>query len=188
MGQNVAKGGNVALVVAAGRGTRVGGNLPKQYQPLAGRPLLRHCLVSLVNHEKIDAVRVVIGPDDEEHYNNAARGLELLDPVIGGPERQDSVRLGLESILDLAPEKVLIHDGARPFVSAALIDRLLQALDGTEGAMPTIPVTDTLKRSEYSLRGNNLPRQSVSRANTASFPVSSHNDGAREHCRPDIDR
>ena len=93
--------GTVALVVAAGRGHRFGGPLPKQYQQLGGVPLLRHCLRRLAAHPRIDAVRVVIHPDDRPLYDEAAAGLDLLAPCAGGGERQESVRLGLESLKTL---------------------------------------------------------------------------------------
>src|SRR5690242_15734631 len=112
----------IALVVAAGRGSRLGGPLPKQYLPLAGRPLLRHSLETLAAHPGIDAVRVVFNPEDRAHYTAATRGLHLLEPVAGGAARQESVRLGLESLGAQAPHRVLIHDGARPFIDAATID------------------------------------------------------------------
>ena len=137
----------VALVVAAGRGYRLGGGLPKQYLPLGGRPILRHCLATFCAHPDIDAVRVVIHPDDRPLYEQAARGLDLLDPVPGGAERQESVRLGLESLTDLAPEQVLIHDAARPFVTVGVIDRVLAALEADAGAIPALPQADTLKRA-----------------------------------------
>ncbi len=164
----------VALVVAAGRGHRFGGPLPKQYQSLAGVPLLRHCLLRLAGHPRIEAVRVVIHPDDRPLYDEAAAGLDLLPPCAGGGERQDSVRLGLESLKTLdggAPRRVLIHDGARPFPGRALLDRLLDALDGHEGAIPALPVTDTLKRGRAgpageAVCGETVPRDGLWRAQT----------------------
>src|SRR5690348_18468104 len=96
----------IALVVAAGRGTRLGGPLPKQYLPLAGKPVLRYSLETLASHPRIAAVRVVFNPDDISHYAEAARGLELLPPVPGGAARQDSVRLGLESLAARPPGRV----------------------------------------------------------------------------------
>ncbi|HEX5078604.1 MAG TPA: 2-C-methyl-D-erythritol 4-phosphate cytidylyltransferase, partial [Geminicoccaceae bacterium] len=112
----------VGLVVASGRGERFGGALPKQYRRLAGRPVLRHCLEAFAGHPRIDAVRAVIHPDDRALYDEAAEGLDLLEPAHGGPARQDSVRLGLESLLADPPELVLIHDGVRALVDPALID------------------------------------------------------------------
>ncbi|HSV29028.1 MAG TPA: 2-C-methyl-D-erythritol 4-phosphate cytidylyltransferase, partial [Candidatus Omnitrophota bacterium] len=88
----------VALVVAAGRGRRFGGDIPKQYQDLAGRPVLRHTLAAYAVNPEVDAVRAVIHPDDRELYDAAAAGLGVLAPVHGGETRQDSVRLGLESL------------------------------------------------------------------------------------------
>ncbi|SMF25345.1 2-C-methyl-D-erythritol 2,4-cyclodiphosphate synthase [Tistlia consotensis] len=164
----------VALVVAAGRGHRFGGALPKQYRRLAGRPLLAHCLERLAAHPGIDAVRVVIHPDDRALYDEAAADLALLEPCAGGAERQDSVRLGLDSLAALpggAPRRVLIHDGARPFPGAAMLERLLQALDSHDGAIPALAVTDTLKRGRAGpagmpLCGETVPRDGLWRAQT----------------------
>ncbi|MCH8926853.1 MAG: 2-C-methyl-D-erythritol 4-phosphate cytidylyltransferase, partial [Proteobacteria bacterium] len=137
----------VALVVAAGRGSRFGAGLPKQYAALGGRPLLGHSLEAFARHPRIDRVKAVIHPDDRALYERAAAGLDLLEPAAGGATRQDSVRRGLESLEALAPAAVLIHDGARPFVDAAVIDRVLDALASAPGAIAALPVTDTLKRS-----------------------------------------
>lgn len=137
----------IALVVAAGRGSRFGGPLPKQYSPLGGVPLLRHSLARLAAQPDVAGVRAVIHPDDAEDYDRAAAGLDLLPPVAGGASRQESVRLGLESLVPLAPARVLIHDGARPFPPTALLARLLAALDHHPGAVPALPVADTLKRA-----------------------------------------
>jgi 2-C-methyl-D-erythritol 4-phosphate cytidylyltransferase/2-C-methyl-D-erythritol 2,4-cyclodiphosphate synthase len=138
----------IALVVAAGRGSRFGAERPKQYTLLAGLPLLRHSLLRLSRHPEIDAVRVVIQPDDQADYEMAAAGLSLLTPVPGGATRQASVRLGLESLVSLQPDRVLIHDAARPFPSSQIISRLVAALDEWPGAIPALPVVDTLKRAQ----------------------------------------
>ncbi len=142
----IAGGGTVALVVAAGRGERFGGAKPKQYADLAGQPLLRHSLAALSRHPAIDRTRAVIDPNDQAFYETASAGLDLLPPVSGGASRQASVRLGLESLEDLKPEEVLIHDGARPFVPADLIDRILTALGTAPGAIAALPLADTVKR------------------------------------------
>src|SRR5260370_10720889 len=115
----------IALVVAAGRGTRLGATLPKQYLPLAGEPLLRHTLRALASHSRINGVRAVIHPDDRARYDDAARALDLLPPVLGGAQRQESVRLGPESLIEIDPDIAPIHDGARPFVDTPRIDRVL---------------------------------------------------------------
>lgn len=137
----------VALIVAAGRGQRFGGEAPKQYQPLAGRPLIRHCLEVFAAHPLIAAVAAVIHPDDRDRYAAAAAGLELLPPAIGGATRQESVLNGLESLEALAPDRVLIHDAARPLVDSAIIDRALAALDRAPAAIAAVPLTDTVKRA-----------------------------------------
>ena len=156
----------IALIVAAGRGTRIGASLPKQYLPLAGEPLLRHTLRALAAHPRISGVRAVIHPDDREHYERAARGLDLLPPVPGGAQRQDSVRLGLESLAELDPDTVAIHDGARPFVETTLIDRVLEALASTPGAIPALAVADTLKRGRDGRIAETVDRSQLWRAQT----------------------
>jgi 2-C-methyl-D-erythritol 4-phosphate cytidylyltransferase / 2-C-methyl-D-erythritol 2,4-cyclodiphosphate synthase len=156
----------VALVVASGRGERFGGDRPKQYLPLAGKPLLRHTLERLCRHPGIDRVRAVIHPDDAGLYGAAADGLDLLEPVPGGMARQDSVRLGLESLVREPPELVLIHDGARPLIGAAVVDGVLQALRGYPAALPVLPVTDTLKRGAAGIVAGTVDRADLYRAQT----------------------
>jgi 2-C-methyl-D-erythritol 4-phosphate cytidylyltransferase / 2-C-methyl-D-erythritol 2,4-cyclodiphosphate synthase len=156
----------IALVVAAGRGTRLGAPLPKQYLPLAGKPVLRYSLETLARHPGIDAVRVVFNPDDAASYEAAARGLDLLPPVAGGAARQDSVRLGLESLAAAPPARVLIHDAARPFLDRDTIDRVLAALDDAPGAIPALPVKDTVKRGLSGRVAETLDRSALWRAQT----------------------
>lgn len=156
----------VALVVAAGRGRRLGGEIPKQYLDLAGRPVLRHTLAAFAVNPQIDAVRAVIHPDDRGLYDAAALGLNLLDPVDGGASRQDSVRLGLESLSQFDPDVVLIHDGARPFVDAGIIGRTIAALDRHAGAIAALPVSDTLKRGTDGMSTGTVERAGLWRAQT----------------------
>jgi 2-C-methyl-D-erythritol 4-phosphate cytidylyltransferase/2-C-methyl-D-erythritol 2,4-cyclodiphosphate synthase len=156
----------VALVVAAGRGSRFGGELPKQYAPLGGRVLLSHSLESFAHHPRIGRVKAVIHPDDRALYDRAAAGLALLEPTAGGATRQESVRHGLESLEALAPETVLIHDGARPFIDAAVIDRVLDGLVTAAGAIAALPVTDTLKRGEKDRVAGTVARAGLWRAQT----------------------
>jgi 2-C-methyl-D-erythritol 4-phosphate cytidylyltransferase/2-C-methyl-D-erythritol 2,4-cyclodiphosphate synthase len=139
-------GSTLALVLAAGRGTRFGGDLPKQYLPLGGGTVLRHAVTAFAVHPRIDGVLVPIRPEDRAIYDEAIDGLALLPPVAGGKERQDSVRLGLEALAEYCPSRVLIHDGARPFPDAALIDRVLDGLDRAPAAIPALPLGDTIKR------------------------------------------
>src|SRR5262245_14470010 len=109
-----------ALIVAAGRGVRAGGGVPKQYRPLGGRPLIAWTLERFLGHPDVTAVRVVIHADDHALYRKAApEHLRLLPPVFGGETRQETVRRGLESLADGRPERVLIHDAVRIFVTDA---------------------------------------------------------------------
>lgn len=163
-----------ALIVAAGRGRRVGGYPPKQYRPLRGRAVLAHGVRRFAVHPRIDRVRVVIDPDDRPLYDDAVRtnadALEgkLLTPVGGGASRQESVRLGLESLCDTAPPAVLIHDGARPLVSAAVIDGVLGALATHDGAIPALAVSDSLMRAPPGggAVAGTVPRDGLWRAQT----------------------
>ena len=158
--------GTVALIVAAGRGSRFGGDGPKQYANLGGRPLLRHCLERFRRHSDVTAVQVVIHADDYDFYARATVGLDEPPPAIGGANRQESVRLGLEHLAAMAPERVLIHDAARPFVDAGLIDRVLAALATAPGAIAALPVTDTLKRGSDGIVSATVPRDGLWRAQT----------------------
>ncbi len=159
--------GHAALIVAAGRGHRFGGPMPKQYRTLGGRPLLRYCLAAFARHPDIAAVRTVIHPDDRALYDTAAAGLpKMLEPVAGGAERQDSVRLGLESLDDRAPETVLIHDAARPFPAQTIIGATLAQLAETQGALVAVPVVDTLKRGAEGRVLGTVDRTGLWRAQT----------------------
>ncbi len=137
----------VALIVAAGRGSRFGGELPKQYRPLAGEAVLRRTLRAFLAHPRISGVRAIIHPDDAEHYRRATSELHLLDPVAGGASRQESAYRGLASLADDAPDLVLIHDAARPMADTRLISRVLDGLRDAPAVLPALPVVDTLKRA-----------------------------------------
>lgn len=158
--------GTVALVVGAGRGERFGSMLPKQYADLSGQPVLRRAVQAFVGHPRVDAVRVVIGAEDAELYAAATAGLPLLPPVIGGSTRQETVRRGLESLVELGPDRVLIHDAARPLVSAAVIDRVVDALERHAAVLPVLPVVDTLKRVAGAMVVGEAARDGLARAQT----------------------
>jgi 2-C-methyl-D-erythritol 4-phosphate cytidylyltransferase/2-C-methyl-D-erythritol 2,4-cyclodiphosphate synthase len=134
-----------AVVVAAGRGRRAGMSLPKQYQFLAGHPMVRASLSVLAGHARVEVVQPVIHPDDSERFAAAAAGLRLLPAVFGGATRQASVRAGLEAVADQAPRLVLVHDAARPFLSSALVSRAIAAGMQAGAAIPVLLVTDTVK-------------------------------------------
>ena len=136
----------IALVVAAGSGVRAGGVLPKQYVSVAGKPMLRHSVESFAAHSAIAAVQVVINPAHRAEYDRTTQGLALPEPVSGGATRADSVRAGLAALAAQKPDYVLVHDAARPFISPAVIDRLLTALAPDTGVVPALPVADTVRR------------------------------------------
>ena len=152
----------VALIVAAGRSTRFGGPTPKTYAMLAGRPVLSHSIDTFAGHSAIDAVCVVIQEDHRSLYQRAVTDcqsvLSLLEPVSGGNERQDSVRLGLKSLSVLAPDRVIIHDAARPLIPAELIDRVLAPLSAQNsnvaGSIAALPIPDTIKRATTEIPGD----------------------------------
>lgn len=133
-----------AIIVAAGRGTRAGGSRPKQYQPLAGRAVLARTLMAFAAHPRVDALVAVLHPDDGDLFAEATAGLGLdVTTVPGGETRDASVMAGLAAVAE-GTEAVLIHDGARPLVSPAVIGRVLDALADHPGAAPALPVTDAL--------------------------------------------
>jgi len=136
----------VALVLAAGQGSRLNSVVPKQYHKIGGKTVLRWSLETLCQHAKIDYVKVVINPEDKALYEAAIDGLELLDPIFGGATRQESAKNGIESFDKIKPAKILIHDGARPFINKALIERLLLGLEDAAAVIPVIKLTDTLKK------------------------------------------
>lgn len=135
------------LIVAAGRGHRAGTGIPKQYRRLAGISVLRHTIGQFQAWGAGRRIRCVIHPDDRTLYDEAVAGIaDLLEPVHGGATRQESVLNGLRSFRDAAPDRILIHDAARPFVSPAVISSVDKAIGARTGAIAACPVVDTLKR------------------------------------------
>jgi 2-C-methyl-D-erythritol 4-phosphate cytidylyltransferase/2-C-methyl-D-erythritol 2,4-cyclodiphosphate synthase len=151
-----------ALIVAAGSGTRAGSGLPKQYRRIGGKAVLRHAFDALAGHKAIDEVRIVIGAGQEEAYREAMAGAEAGEPVTGGAERSISVARGLDAV---AAGRVLIHDAARPFCPPGVVDRLLGALEEHRGAVPFLPVADTLARGA-SVLGEAIDRRDAVRVQT----------------------
>jgi 2-C-methyl-D-erythritol 4-phosphate cytidylyltransferase/2-C-methyl-D-erythritol 2,4-cyclodiphosphate synthase len=137
-----------ALIVAAGKGERLGGGIPKQYRMLGGKPVLRWAVESLIRHPAVRSTRVVIGNGQEESAAEALRGLDVGEFIEGGAERADSVRAGLA---ETEGDAVLVHDAARPFCPPEVIDRLVAQLEFFEGAAPVLPVGDTLARASDQL-------------------------------------
>ncbi len=150
----------VALIVAAGHGTRAGTGIPKQFTTVAGKAMVAHAHAALVAHPAIDRVVVVIGEGQEQALIDAVGPVEY---VVGGDTRRESVANGLAAIGDAT--RVLIHDAARPFVPAAVIDRLIAALGDAPGAVPVLPVADTLALGGDVL-GDVVPRAALVRVQT----------------------
>src|SRR5258707_9980626 len=137
-----------AVVVAAGRGLRAGGDLPKQYRHVLGEPVIRSSLALFARHDAISFVQPVIHPDDAALFQAARAGLDLLPPVDGGALRQASVRAGLEALRAHAPDLVLVHDAARPFASPALVTQAIAAARASRAAVPVIGVADPVKTAD----------------------------------------
>jgi 2-C-methyl-D-erythritol 4-phosphate cytidylyltransferase/2-C-methyl-D-erythritol 2,4-cyclodiphosphate synthase len=158
-----------ALLLAAGSGSRFGAATAKQFLSIAGQPVLRHAARALLAE---GAVLQPVG--DPEAIANALAGLDFLPPVAGGATRQDSVRAGLEALAAHAPQIVLVHDGARPLIPAGTIAALLEALRTHSGAIPAVPVADTLKRGTDGTIAATVPRENLFRAQTPQafhFPL-----------------
>jgi 2-C-methyl-D-erythritol 4-phosphate cytidylyltransferase/2-C-methyl-D-erythritol 2,4-cyclodiphosphate synthase len=139
-----------AVIVAAGRGERAGGGIPKQYRNVAGEPMIRPTLRAFLQHAGIGLVQPVIGNADAEAFRAATADLKTdvktLAPAPGGATRQTSVRAGLEALAARSPALVLIHDAARPFLTSDLIDRAIAAGKASGAAVPGIAVADTVKQ------------------------------------------
>ncbi|HEY5301206.1 MAG TPA: bifunctional 2-C-methyl-D-erythritol 4-phosphate cytidylyltransferase/2-C-methyl-D-erythritol 2,4-cyclodiphosphate synthase [Acetobacteraceae bacterium] len=149
-----------AILVAAGSGSRFGA--PKQFLPLLGRPVIRHAADALAPH-----VGRLLQPVGEKAPIDAAlKGLTHLPCVQGGATRQDSVRAGLEALAPHAPDLVLVHDAARPLIPPGTVAALIAALRDAPGAIPAVPVADTLKRAAEGRIAATVPRDGLFRAQT----------------------
>ncbi|QOZ77148.1 bifunctional 2-C-methyl-D-erythritol 4-phosphate cytidylyltransferase/2-C-methyl-D-erythritol 2,4-cyclodiphosphate synthase [Bradyrhizobium sp. CCBAU 53351] len=142
----MAKSQRTAVVlVAAGRGLRAGAGGPKQYRVIGGVPVIYRAMEAFSRHADVFAVQPVVNPDDSTMFTAAVAGLKHEPPTSGGATRQASVLAGLEALAKHKPDIVLIHDAARPFVSAGVISRAIEAASRTGAAIPVVPVTDTIK-------------------------------------------
>jgi 2-C-methyl-D-erythritol 4-phosphate cytidylyltransferase/2-C-methyl-D-erythritol 2,4-cyclodiphosphate synthase len=139
------------VIVAAGRGERAGQSSegPKQYRKIGGKAVIAWTIESFRTHPSVGPIVVTIHPEDHDLFMKAVgSATNYLIAVEGGATRQDSVRLGLAALREAAPEQVLIHDAARPFVDSALIDRVIGGIGEREAALPALPVAETLKRAD----------------------------------------
>jgi 2-C-methyl-D-erythritol 4-phosphate cytidylyltransferase/2-C-methyl-D-erythritol 2,4-cyclodiphosphate synthase len=150
-----------AILVAAGTGSRFGASLPKQFLAIAGQPVIRHAALALLPF--VDLLQPV---GDAAPIAEALAGLAHLPAVPGGAQRQDSVRAGLEALAPHAPDIVLVHDAARPHIPPGTIAALLAALKTHKGAIPAVPVADTLKRGEAGVVTHTVARAHLFRAQT----------------------
>lgn len=150
------------IIVAAGRGSRAGEGLPKQYRKLLGKAVLTRTIESFQKIAPECQILCVIHPDDRPLYDNAVRGLSILPPVTGGDTRQQSVRNGLKALETKAPDYVLVHDAARPFLSGDVYKGVIKALGaGHKAVVPAVPVTDTLKRVDNQTVGETVDRTAL---------------------------
>jgi 2-C-methyl-D-erythritol 4-phosphate cytidylyltransferase/2-C-methyl-D-erythritol 2,4-cyclodiphosphate synthase len=150
-----------AILVAAGTGSRFGGPAPKQFMTVAGKPVIRHAAEALLPH-----VSTLQPVGDAEPIAAALAGLDVLPAVPGGDTRQASVSAGLQALAATAPDIVLVHDAARPFLPPTAIPALLAALRTHDGAIPAVPVADTLKRVQSGRIVGTVPRNGLFRAQT----------------------
>ncbi|KQT50127.1 2-C-methyl-D-erythritol 4-phosphate cytidylyltransferase [Methylobacterium sp. Leaf456] len=161
-----------AVVVAAGKGLRVGGDLPKQYRRVGGRAVLTRTLAALAESPRIARIQPVIAPDAADFFRECVAELEpthrgkLAEPVPGGATRQQSVAAGLEGLARVrAPDLVLVHDAARPFVDEALITRAVAAGAEHGAAVPGVAVSDTIKLVEEIAPGIGRVHETPAREN-----------------------
>jgi 2-C-methyl-D-erythritol 4-phosphate cytidylyltransferase/2-C-methyl-D-erythritol 2,4-cyclodiphosphate synthase len=155
----------IALVVAAGAGSRAGAGAPKQFRPIAGTAVVAHAIDALEASGLVDEIHVVIGPGQQGALQEAIGTRELAGVITGGSARQESVRNGLEAVAARDPGVVLIHDAARPFLPSAVVARLLTALEESDGAAPVMPVVDTLA-AVAGVLGDVVQRDGVARVQT----------------------
>ncbi len=137
------------LIPAAGRGTRYGGAIMKQYLPVCGKAVLAHTISLFQFHPMITGITVILAEDDQWFESSVGNLAASVETVVGGETRAQSVRNGLQHVLDNHPEAdwVLVHDAARPCLSPVSLDRLLdQGLQSPDGAILAMPIGDTLKR------------------------------------------
>lgn len=161
----VVPSGVAAVVVAAGKGLRAGGSVPKQFVLWRGKPLVRHCVEALIAAD-IAPVIVAIPDGWAAVAEHALSGLSGVQFVIGGATRQASVRTALEALEPVAPQVVLVHDAARPMLSPDVIARLLGALEHADAAIPVLPVVDSVVRGRGDIMLHAVAREALHRVQT----------------------
>ena len=154
------------LIVAAGKGLRVGAGQPKQYISLNGESILQHTIKAFLKVPYVNLIRTVIHADDHALYHAAIKDTDILPPVNGGKTRQQSVMKGLQSLGSYEPDLVLIHDAARPFISAEQIEDIIVKAAEHGAVIPTLPVVDTIKQVTDSQIKHTVNRNTLARAQT----------------------
>lgn len=154
-----------AVIVAAGQGLRAGQPLPKQFALWRGKPVVRHSAEALAA-SGITPIVVAIPAGAEEIATAGLAGIAGIRLVTGGATRQQSVRLALEALEQVVPDMVLIHDAARPLLPGAVIERLLAALETAPGAIPVLPVVDSLTAADGAMMGAPARREDLRRVQT----------------------
>ena len=156
----------LALIMGAGRGARLGGKIPKQYQTIGDKAVIRHTIEAFLDHSLITGVHVVINREDQELYKQATSGLDLPKPIYGGTTRQESVLLGLEGIEKENTDIVLIHDAVRPFVTGRIITDSIEGLMDSDSVIAALPVNDTIKHGTKNKIDKTIERKNLWLAQT----------------------
>jgi 2-C-methyl-D-erythritol 4-phosphate cytidylyltransferase / 2-C-methyl-D-erythritol 2,4-cyclodiphosphate synthase len=174
-----------AVIVAGGSGLRVGGEIPKQYQLIGGKPVIWWTLKAFLEHPAVSYVQCVIGAGHEVMFATATQGLGLIEAVKGGSTRQESCRIGVEACVSAKPMKVLVHDAARPFISPELISEVIAELEHANAVIPGLPVADTMKFAPGGVITKTVDRSAMWFVQTPqgfSFPkiLEAHRKAARE--------
>ncbi len=154
-----------AMIVAAGSGSRFGGDIPKQYIEVGGMHVIEYSIQAFLAHPKISNVVVVVSEAHKDIYAPILNKYDILPPVIGGKDRSDSVKSGLSVLRDSGTDRVLIHDAARPFLPAEVIDRAITALDDDAAVIPVLPVFDTIKTGDSHVTST-VDRSTLNRVQT----------------------
>lgn len=160
---------NVAIIPAAGSGSRLGGQIPKQFLEIAGAPILVHTISRFVECDDIAAVVVALPADRLDEVRARHRGARALKPIYyvnGGTERSDSILNALETVAELQPEIVAVHDAVRPFVTPAQISAVIAKAKEVGAAILALPATDTIKEVENGLIQRTIDRRRIWRAQT----------------------
>lgn len=160
---------NIAIIPAAGSGSRLGGEIPKQFLEIAGAPILAHTMQRFIECDDIGAVVVALPADRIDEFRARNRGVKVLKPIFyvtGGAERSDSILNALEAVAELDPEIVAVHDAVRPFVTSAQISAVIAKAREAGAAILALPATDTIKEVEGGLIQRTLDRRRIWRAQT----------------------